>query len=255
MEIKVGDKVRIADNVPEIYTQTIFSVHIPMDMEVEEVQDGSARITPILSGACGLSFEYIIPTKYLTKVNAEAKEPKFKAGEIVRYRYDGKLYIVECKTGEYYYALRQVGGDVMMHDVFESDLELVTEPKQEIKVGDVIDTPKGKGKVTMVADGYVLAQGDNGEWLQMITIPIDKDKEFEDNIRKVLNGTDEFPMGGHIPTSIIQTGEMDWDVYAAGLAKEIALKITNKKMDNTPLDVANYAVSVAKAVVENLKKK
>lgn len=84
MEIKVGDKVRIADNVPEMYTQTVFSVHIPMDMEVEKVQDGSAHITPILSGAGGLSFEYIIPIKYLTKVEDEEKnEPKFSIGDYV----------------------------------------------------------------------------------------------------------------------------------------------------------------------------
>lgn len=127
-------------------------------------------------------------------------------------------------------------------------------PSEEIKVGDMIETPKGKGKVTMVADGYVIAQGDNGEWWQMITITTDKDKEFEDNIRNVLNGTDEFPMGNHIPTSIIQIGEMDWDAYAADLAKEIAVKLS-KPNENKPGYVADYAVSVAKAVVENLKKK
>lgn len=126
-------------------------------------------------------------------------------------------------------------------------------PSEEIKVGDMIETPKGKGKVTMVADGYVIAQGDNGEWWQMITITTDKDKEFEDNIRNVLNGTDEFPMGNHIPTSIIQIGEMDWDAYAADLAKEVALKVANKF--NAPEQVAEYAVSVAKAVVEGLKRK
>jgi hypothetical protein len=245
MEIKVGDKVRVSKDAPEMY---FFGCNYGNSVcKVILVDRDNAVITQVKNGS------FAIPTKYLTKVNVGAKEPKFKAGEIVRYRYDGKLYIVECKTGKYYYTLRQVGGDIMMHDALESDLELVTEPKQEIKVGDMIDTPKGKGKVTMVADGYVLAQGDNGEWWQMITIPIDKDKEFEDNIRKVLNGTDEFPMGGHIPTSIIQIGETDWDAYAADLAKDIALKVANKY--SGPAEAADYAVSVAKAVVENLKRK
>lgn len=59
------------------------------------------------------------------------QEPKFKKGEMVRYHYDSKLYIVECKTGKYHYALRQHDGDIMMHDVLESDLEPYTEPKEE----------------------------------------------------------------------------------------------------------------------------
>ena len=249
MEIKVGDKVRVSKDAPKLlftrsicnYPEYVFEVRVIED-DLADIFYGAGKI-PLAA--------FVIPTKYLIKVEDEAK---FEAGEIVRYRYDGKLYIVECKTGKYYYALRQVGGDIMMHDVLEPDLELVTEPKQEIKVGDMIDTPKGKGKVTMVADGYVLAQGDNGEWWQMTTITIDKDKEFEDNIRNVLNGTDEFPMGGHISTSIIQTGEMDWDAYTADLAKEIAVKLS-KPNENKPGYVADYAVSVAKAVVENLKKK
>lgn len=253
MEIKQGDMVRVREDAPRIYTQNCLNLSLHnTDFEVANIEDGCANIQN-KDGI--LTIAYVIPTKYLIKVKDEAKEPKFKAGEIVRYRYDGKLYIVECKTGKYYYTLRQVGGDIMMHDALEFDLELVTEPKQEIKVGDVIDTPKGKGKVTMVADGYVIAQGDNGEWWQMITITTNKDKKFEDNIRKVLDGTDEFPMGGHIPTSIIQIGEMDWEAYAADLAKEIAVKITDMEMDNDPKEVADYAVSVAKAVVENLKQK
>lgn len=58
-------------------------------------------------------------------------EPKFKKGNVVRYRYDGKLYIVEGKTGKYHYALRQHDGDIMMYDVLGSDLEPYTEPKEE----------------------------------------------------------------------------------------------------------------------------
>lgn len=44
-----------------------------------------------------------------------------------------------------------------------------------------------------------------------------------------------------------------WDAYAADLAKEVALKVANKF--NAPHEAAEYAVSVAKAVVEGLKKK
>lgn len=43
-----------------------------------------------------------------------------------------------------------------------------------------------------------------------------------------------------------------WDAYTADLAKEIAVKVANKY---DPKEVAEYAVSVAKAVVEGLKRK
>lgn len=44
-----------------------------------------------------------------------------------------------------------------------------------------------------------------------------------------------------------------WDAYTADLAKEIALKVANKY--NDPKQAAEYAVKVAKAVVEGLKRK
>lgn len=44
-----------------------------------------------------------------------------------------------------------------------------------------------------------------------------------------------------------------WDAYTADLAKEVALKVANKF--NSPYEAAEYAVSVAKAVVEGLKRK
>lgn len=66
-----------------------------------------------------------------TTTTQTSAEPKFKEGDIVRYRYDGKSYTVVCKTGKYYYALRQPDGAVMIHDVLESDLEPLTE--QEVK--------------------------------------------------------------------------------------------------------------------------
>ena len=47
---------------------------------------------------------------------------------------------------------------------------------------------------------------------------------------------------------------MDWQRYEADLTKEIAVKLSNPN-ENKPGYVADYAVSVAKAVVENLKKK
>lgn len=44
-----------------------------------------------------------------------------------------------------------------------------------------------------------------------------------------------------------------WNTYTANLAKEIAVKVANKYTD--PKETAEYAVKVAKAVVEGLKRK
>lgn len=46
---------------------------------------------------------------------------------------------------------------------------------------------------------------------------------------------------------------MNWQRYEADLAKEVALKVANKF--NDPKQAAEYAVKVAKAVVEGLKRK
>ena len=345
MEIKVGDKVRVSKDAPEMY---FFGCSYDNSVcKVILVDRDNAVITQVKNGS------FAIPTKYLIKVEDEAKESKFKVGEIVRYRYDGKLYIVECKTSKYYYALRQVGGDIMMHDVLESDLELVTEPKQGIKVGDVIDTPDGKGTVRSSYGDYWVAQLDNGEWYihmetnmpyapyteptaptikigdfvrvlenlhepicldverhleitnmpphavsqkewKVISVEMRRDcagriytlkhddsfiynipedcvelvqpkeqTEKDARIRQMEAELDEFrkaeldrvlhPEKYHTYAVTIDNVAVDWQRYEADLAKDIALKVANKF--NTPEQAAEYAVSVAKAVVENLKKK
>ncbi len=55
-----------------------------------------------------------------------------------------------------------------------------------------------------------------------------------------------------IPVEVDLTDSF-WDAYTADLAKEIALKVANKY--NDPKEAAEYAVKVAKAVVEGLKRK
>lgn len=59
-------------------------------------------------------------------VEPKPAEPKFKVGDMVKYRLDGKRYEVMGKTGKYHYSLN--GYD---KDVLESDLAPYTEPKEE----------------------------------------------------------------------------------------------------------------------------
>lgn len=65
-------------------------------------------------------------SKCLPDEEPKPAEPKFKVGDMVKYRLDGKRYEVMGKTGKYHYSLN--GYD---KDVLESDLEPYTEPKNK----------------------------------------------------------------------------------------------------------------------------
>lgn len=76
-----------------------------------------------------------------------------------------------------------------------------------------------------------------------------------DEFRKAEFDRVSHPEKYHTYEVTVDNVAMDWQRCEADLAKEIALKVANKNMDNTPEDIGEYAVQVAKAVVENLKKK
>ena len=86
----------------------------------------------------------------------------------------------------------------------------------------------------------------NGVWKKPNTKPkrtrkVDAEAENKPNVGSI-----------KIPVEVDLTDSY-WDAYAADLAKEVALKVANKY--NAPKEAADYAVSVAKAVVEGLKRK
>lgn len=60
-----------------------------------------------------------------------------------------------------------------------------------------------------------------------------------------------YPEKYHTYEVAVDNVAMDWQRYEADLAKELALKVANKF--NDPKEAAEYAVSVAKSVVKNLK--
>lgn len=202
----------------------------------------------------------------------------------------------------------------------------------EIKVGDIIDTPKGKGRVRMAVGGCYSVQLDNGEWYvhmeETISSPNKESKEpkfkvgdkvrvcdpnlscygFVGNITKVEDGLIFVTNGYGIDFTAkeeclerVQTSEqieadaddtaehcdipdlseldsikvrefikthpfelasleydrkvfedMYWRDYEADLAKEVALQVVHNFGD--PKEAAEYAVNLAKAVVEGLKR-
>lgn len=213
--IKVGDKVRVREDAPKLYTRWYECDFLHCDSAVKCVESDSAEIERSV-GDNGDLYYLSIPLKYLIKVDDEAKEPKFKRGDKVVSKppfvekvwtvlgYDDKIpYMVKVGDGEY---------------INERNLEPYTEPTEEKK-------SEAHQRATIISEGDIHSLYETqSHKFGSITIPVEADL------------TDSF-----------------WDVYTADLAKEVALKVANKYSD--PKEAAEYAVSVAKAVVEGLKKK
>lgn len=88
----------------------------------------------------------------------------------------------------------------------------------------------------------------------------EKKPKFKVNDVVFENGNyDLYGMGNEYPEkyatyeATIDNVAVDWEKYTADLAKDVALKVANKY--NDPKQAAEYAVKVAKAVVEGLKRK
>lgn len=78
----------MSKDAPKIITDPIFSAHLYSDMEAIAVVDDYVYVKPLNKDRDWACFRYSIPTKYLIKVDAEAKEPKFKVGNVVRIKPD-----------------------------------------------------------------------------------------------------------------------------------------------------------------------
>ena len=191
-EIKVGDKVRVREDAPRVYTRGLWEVFEKRDSNVDSVEDGTAVIS---TGPHIIA----IPLKYLIKVE-EKKEPEYKyqVGQKVKSAYANEILTIKERCG-------RVSHDnvykVEEYDYTwnECELQPCTEPTEQ-------------------------TEAEKKPNVGSIKIPVEVDL------------TDSY-----------------WDAYTANLAKEVALKVANKY--NGPKEAAEYAVLVAKAVVEGLKRK
>lgn len=215
MEIKVGDKVRVSKDAPKIYTKDGFNFATEMDFEVVEIEDGCARVE---NGDGILTIAYVLPTKYLIKVEDEAKEPKpkYKVGDRMFIKYINKIGVIDIVMG-----YKEEEDGIYYH--------LKVEPK-----------------------GVATARE---EYLIPYTEPTE---ETSSNVNNSDIDIDTIVARGYIPdpnTFFCNTHKFDWDAYTAELAHDIAVKIVNKNMGSDPEKVGEYAVQVAKSVVEELKRK
>lgn len=327
MEIKKGDKVRVSKDAPKVYLSgmnNLFKYHV---CKVQEVDGDSAiiRYTDI-----GIDRWLAIPIKHLVKVDAEAKEPKIKKGDKVRYigndqpEYRGSLFIIDgdvffndyfnqwqassikikttdtwgicnvplsdlkhyvepgCNIGDkvivHYPSGDRIGriqevmfdgtydidfgGGCTGHNITRSQTEPYTAPK--IKVGDRVRNKSYaiEAVVLGIDSDYIAVRRDDGikqEWKISTTElvePTEQTEAEEDaRIRQMEAELDRIlhPEKYYTYEARIDNVTMNWQRYEADLAKEVALKVANKF--NTPHEAAEYAVSVAKAVVEGLKRK
>lgn len=261
-EIKQGDKVRVSKDAPRMYVSGHCSFFYGVESVVEEIEDGNAIIR---RDDGSVNKTLAIPTKYLIKVDAEAKEAKFKAGDRVRFKNIYELQKVKDKS---YLLVKLASKEATIIDVERNGLfyrvdidpsigginddmiECKVEPiATKFKVGDIIDTPKGKGTVHIALGDYCAVKLDNGEWYVYMktNIPYAPYTEHTEQAENKPNiGSIKIPVEVDLTDSY-------WDAYAADLAKEVVLKVANKY--NDPKEAAEYAVSVAKAVVEGLKRK
>lgn len=128
-------------------------------------------------------------------------------------------------------------------------IKVNAEPKEPtIKVGDVVENLEShnKGIVGNIGGNFVLVDilgSDNrGYWSFDAIKPVQpKEPTEKPNFGKIT-----------IPVEADLTDSF-WDAYTADLAKEIAVKIASPLSYETKV-VAEYAVSIAKSVVENLKR-
>lgn len=238
-EIKLGDKVRVSKDIPQFYLEynsyRMFEIeHRVVDVNME---DGFALLDSIPP-----KFTTILPTKYLVKVDAEAKEPKYRKGDRIKFKNIYELQKVKDKSFRWMLVMfaskeatitavedngfyrvdidPSIGG--INDDMIECKVEPTEQTEANIKTDEIdfsgADTPESiEGRIRRAAE-RTKTKGDT------LTFPIAFD-----------------------------LSDSYWDAYAADLAKEVALKVANKY--NDPEQAAEYAVSVAKAVVEGLKRK
>ena len=269
MEIKVGDKVRVSKDAQEIFVYGLNPLWFTEESTVIGTHPDGVLIK--FDANNHLTTGLPIPTKYLIKVDAEAK---FKVGDkvVVHYSTGDRIGRIQEVLYDGYYDV-DYGGGCTGHLIIESRLVPYTEPTAPtIKVGDRVCCYnflhlKGSKKEDYM--GYVTSITDIGITIQLekgglvlvchesdleLVQPNEQTEETSPNVNHSGIEIDTIVVRGYIP-DLNSFFKCDWDAYTADLAKEIAVKITNKKMDNDPKEAADYAVSVAKAVVENLKKK
>lgn len=198
--IKVGDRVRVSEDAPRIYTDGWRFDWRNSDSLVGIVEEDDAVISPDDSGEEAL----VIPCKYLVKVDTDAKEPS-------------RIFY-----GDY--------------------AKVASQSLEELKI-------KAHPEWFPITEHTEHTEHTEAEEDARIR---QKEAELEAFRKSELDRV-LCPEKSHTYEVTVDNVAMDWQRYEAALAKEVALKVANKYTD--PKEAAEYAVSVAQAVAEGLKRK
>lgn len=229
-EIKVGDKVRVREDAPKILRKIIPLKVFDEYSEVIAQDDEMAVLwtEPI--------HKNLIPLKYLVKVEEEAKEPKFKVGDRVE-------ELVSRKSGR----VLGIEGDFVVVGIpydkekyyWHIDSVELVEPTEQTEAEKTKTTHSGN-LVFPIAFDLNKALNNCDCFTSVRELIRMKQRDMEENNKP-----------RYVPKIMFNTEF--WVKYEADLAKEVALKVANKY--NDPKQLADYAVKVAKSVVEGLKRK
>lgn len=186
---------------------------------------------------------------------------EIKVGDKVRVREDAPKVYLRGWGKAVEYNVYAVDGDAAIITYGHQEIAIplkylikVEEEKKEakFKVNDVVRTVFNEtAHITSVLENgnyYLYGMGNEypEDSLTLVEPCTEPTEPTEAKYTKTKGDTLTFPIAFDLSDSY-------WDAYTADLAKEIALKVANKY--NDPHEAAEYAVSVAKAVVEGLKRK
>lgn len=248
-EIKQGDTVRVSTDAPR---ETRLGEVIPTSREFTVTAIGKNYAEIKLNGSL-LPTYYPIPTKYLVKVDAEAKEAKFKVGDRVKFKNIYELQKVKDKSFRWM-LVEFASKEATITEVEDNGFYRVDIDPSIGGIND--DMIECKVEPTEQTEAKTKPKGET------LTFPIcvdlldelecsDSFVSIRERMRKALKEVEAHNKPRYVPKIMFNTEY--WVKYEADLAKEVALKVANKY--NSPNEAAEYAVSVAKAVVEWLKRK
>lgn len=263
MEIKQGDKVRVSRDIPQFYLEynsyRMFEIeHRVVDVNME---DGFALLDSIPP-----KFTTILPTKYLVKVEAEAKEAKIKLGDMVRVK--GNLHEPFCLDADLHLETtnipphavsqkewkvikvenrRDCAGhiytlnhdDSFIYNIPEDCVELI-EPKAEADVNEKLQ----EEYASFMSGRTPISFADR---IERMTIQRRMRRISQEDFLREINPAEHevTPNPRYIPKIMFNTEF--WVKYEADLAKELSVVYAKQGID--PIE----AVGKAKEIIKQLK--
>lgn len=236
-KIRIGDIVKFSYNTtPRMYliVNNRSSIGITTQCVVEDIEDGTA----VIHAQSDENDRLVIPTKYLVKVDSEAKKPKYKRGQWVEMP-DGDVAVITKVDyrSSHPYSLFSVKKEDVYYDMWsDDDLKPYTEPKELVETDlDGISEETANALANAIkknSDSVKLSP----IWLAAFNNTVNSYRELSD---------DEKPQAIMIDK---------WEQYTADLAKEIAVKMAGNTNFRDAQEKAAHVVKYVREIVEELKR-